>query len=139
MCVLCPVRFKILIPPAHASSRPPQLVLSFISAEQQILHVRFQQRVLEQVADNAIWGGKFHLVAHDRAVVMRFKIMIVAEALEPTLHHAILKMMRSVVFGDAAGVVQFESKMTLFPGYLLAKADQTRSDSGDRTLTGPIG
>jgi len=49
--------------------------------------------------------GKFHLLAHDGTLAVRFKVMIVAEALEPASQHAILKMMRPVVRGDAASVL----------------------------------
>jgi len=55
---------------------------------------------------------------------VRFKVMIVAEALGPAPQHAILKMMNPGVRGDAASALQFQPEMASFPGYFLPQSDQ---------------
>src|SRR5262252_7608670 len=58
--------------------------------------------------------------------------------MEPSAHHAILKIGRTFEFCDAAGVSDPEAEVTASPGDLLSGSDQARSDTGNGSLAGPV-
>src|SRR5258708_5147195 len=64
--------------------------------------------------------------------------MAMAKGSKTAAHHAILEIIRAVESSDPAGVRDHETEVSAFPGNFLLRPDQTRSDSRDGLLTGPL-
>jgi Tfp pilus assembly pilus retraction ATPase PilT len=60
--------------------------------------------------------------------------MIVIKAVEDSAHHGIAKMKGLLINSNATGKLLPDAKVFRTPGYFLSQAQQTGSDSSDRSL-----
>src|SRR5207244_12899876 len=115
--------------PCLAFSRFPNAT---ISSFQQAPHVPRENGPLHQPPDWPKGSFKFHFVSHQRSAIVKFKIMIVAEAPKAAAHHAILEILRALISRDAACMCQSETEVGALPRNLLPRADQPGGQSPAR-------
>ena len=93
---------------------------------------------LHQPPDWPKGSFKFHFVSHQRSAIVKFKIMIVAEAPKAAAHHAILEILRALISRDAACMCQSDTEVGALPRNLLPRADQPGGHAGNGPLAAPV-